>query len=54
MLVGFAAAGQAIEHQIQLGLANAYTPENVRISVLVPIPKGEIGIFHTQVHIGTG
>jgi hypothetical protein len=45
MLVGFAAAGQAIEHQIQLGLANAYTPENVRISVLVPIPKGEIGIY---------
>ena len=45
MLVGFAAAGQAIEHQIQLGLANAYTPENVRISVLVPIPKGEISIY---------
>ena len=44
MLVGFAAAGQAIEHQIQLGLANAYTPENVRIRVLVPIPKGEISI----------
>ena len=27
MLVGFAAAGHAIEHQIQMGKANAYTPD---------------------------
>ena len=41
MLVGFASAGQAIAHQKQLGLANAYTPPMVIISVEAPVSKGE-------------
>tara|TARA_B100000700_G_scaffold326592_1_gene438573 strand:- start:413 stop:853 length:441 start_codon:yes stop_codon:yes gene_type:complete len=45
MLVGFASAGQAIEHQKQLGLANAYTPPMVIISVEAPVSKGEKNIF---------
>ena len=45
MLVGFAAAGHAIEHQIQMGKANAYTPETVTVNVAVPISKGETNMF---------
>ncbi|MGY8787734.1 MAG: hypothetical protein ACKVH5_05490 [Fidelibacterota bacterium] len=45
MLVGFAAAGHAIEHQIQMGKANAYTPENVTVNVAVPVSKGETNMF---------
>ncbi len=45
MLVGFASAGQAIAHQKQLGLANAYTPPMVIISVEAPVSKGEKNIF---------
>ena len=39
MLVGFASAGQAIAHQKQMGLSNAYTPNKIRVSVAVPISK---------------
>ena len=45
MLVGFASAGQAITHQKQMGLANAYTPGTVRVSVAVPISKGNFNTF---------
>ena len=45
MLVGFASAGQAITHQKQMGLANAYTPGTVRVSVEVPISKGDFNTF---------
>jgi hypothetical protein len=45
MLVGFAAAGHAIEHQIQMGKANAYTPENVTVNVAVPVSKGKTNMF---------
>ena len=45
MLVGFASAGQAIAHQIQLDLANAYTPPKVIIFVEAPVSKGEKNIF---------
>ena len=45
MLVGFASAGQAIAHQIQLDFANAYTPPMVIISVEAPVSKGEKNIF---------
>ena len=45
MLVGFASAGQAIAHQKQMGLPNAYSPSNIRISVSVPVSKGEFNIF---------
>ncbi|MFL2983426.1 MAG: hypothetical protein ACJZ12_03435 [Candidatus Neomarinimicrobiota bacterium] len=45
MLVGFASAGQAIAHQQQMGLSNAYTPGKVRISVNVPVSKGEFNTF---------
>ena len=45
MLVGFASAGQAIAHQKQMGLSNAYTPGVVRISVVVPVSKGEFNTF---------
>ena len=45
MLVGFASAGQAIAHQKQMGLSNAYTPGVVRVSVDVPVSKGEFNTF---------
>jgi len=45
MLVGFAAAGQAIEHQIQMGKANAYTPESITMNIVVPISRGETNMF---------
>ena len=45
MLVGFASAGQAITHQKQMGLANAYTPGTVRVSVAVPISKDDFNTF---------
>jgi len=45
MLVGFASAGQAIAHQKQMGLANAYTPNNIMVSVAVPVAKGEFNTF---------
>ena len=45
MLVGFASAGQAISHQKQMGLSNAYTPGIVRVTVDVPVSKGEFNTF---------
>ena len=45
MLVGFASAGQAISHQKQMGLSNAYTPGMVRVTVDVPVSKGEFNTF---------
>ena len=45
MLVGFASAGQAIAHQKQMGLANAYAPGTVRVSVAVPISNGNFNTF---------
>ena len=39
MVVGFAAAGQAVAHQKDLGLSNAYTPGNVQVTVRVPSSK---------------
>lgn len=45
MLVGFASAGQAIAHQKEMGLDNAYLPPNVSVSVAVPISKGEFNTF---------
>ena len=45
MLVGFASAGQAIAHQKQMGLSNAYLPGSVRVIVAVPISKGDFNQF---------
>lgn len=45
MLVGFASAGQAIAHQKKMGLANAYLPSIVNVSVAVPVSKGEFNTF---------
>ena len=45
MLVGFASAGQAIAHQKEMGLSNAYIPNTVVVSVSVPISKA--GDFNT-------
>ena len=45
MLVGFASAGQAIVHQKDMGLSNAYIPNTVVVSVSVPISKGDFNTF---------
>ena len=45
MLVGFASAGQAIAHQKEMGLTNAYLPNDIKVSVVVPIAKGEYNTF---------
>ena len=45
MLVGFAAAGQAITHQIQMEKENAYMPAIVHLNVLVPSSRGEFNTF---------
>ena len=45
MLVGFASAGQAIEHQESLSISNKYIPDMVRVSVNVPVSKGEFNTF---------
>ena len=45
MLVGFASAGQAIEHQESLPISNKYIPDMVRVSVNVPVSKGEFNTF---------
>ena len=45
MLVGFASVGQAVAHQKQMGLSNAYTPGMVRVTVDVPVSKGEFNTF---------
>ena len=45
MLVGFASAGEAIKHQKTMELANAYKPSSVRVSVSVPVSRGEYNTF---------
>ena len=45
MVVGFAAAGQAVAHQKDLGLPNAYTPGNVQVTVRVPSSKDTFNTF---------
>ena len=45
MLVGFASAGQAVSHQNNLGLSNAYVPQEISIRVNVPSSKGETMVF---------
>ena len=45
MVVGFAAAGQAVTHQKQMGLSNAYMPANVQVSVRVPTAKDSFNTF---------
>ena len=45
MLVGFASAGQAIEHQESLQISNKYIPDMVRVNVNVPVSKGEFNTF---------
>ena len=45
MVVGFAASGQAVSHQKDMGLTNAYTPENIQVTVNVPSSKGEVNTF---------
>ena len=45
MIIGFAAAGQAVEHQKQMGLSNAYMPANVQVSVQVPTAKDSFNTF---------
>ena len=48
MLVGFASAGQAISHQNNLGLSNAYVPKEIAIRVNVPSSKGETMVFEAN------
>ena len=45
MLVGFASAGQAIAHQKEMNLSNAYTPLMVSLNVAVPASKDEYNTF---------
>ena len=45
MLVGFASAGQAVTHQNNLGLSNAYVPKEITVRVNVPASKGETMVF---------
>tara|TARA_B100001123_G_C15335672_1_gene1032746 strand:+ start:4742 stop:5182 length:441 start_codon:yes stop_codon:yes gene_type:complete len=45
MVVGFAAAGQAVAHQKQMGLTNAYLPANIQVSVRVPTAKDAFNTF---------
>ena len=44
MLVGFASAGQAIAHQKQMGLSNAYIPGMIRVSVDVPVAANVVNV----------
>ena len=45
MLVGFASAGQAIAHQKEMNLSNAYTPLMVSLNVAVPASRNEFNTF---------
>ncbi len=45
MIVGFAASGQAVSHQKEMGLSNAYLPENIQVTVNVPSSKNEVNTF---------
>ena len=45
MLVGFASAGQAIAHQKDMKLSNAYFPLMVSLNVAVPASRNEFNTF---------
>ena len=45
MLVGFASAGQAIAHQKEMNLSNAYAPIMVSLNVAVPASRNEFNTF---------
>ena len=45
MLVGFASAGQAIAHQKEMNLSNAYTPLVVSLNIAVPASRNEFNTF---------
>ncbi len=45
MLVGFASAGQAIAHQKEMNLSNAYLPLIISLNVAVPSSKEEFNTF---------
>ena len=45
MLVGFASAGQAIAHQKDMKLSNAYSPLMVSLNVAVPASRNEFNTF---------
>ena len=45
MLVGFASAGQAIAHQKEMNLSNAYIPLMVSLNVAVPASRDEYNTF---------
>ena len=45
MLVGFASAGQAIAHQKEMNLSNAYTPLIISLNVAVPTSRDEFNTF---------
>ena len=45
MLVGFASAGQAISHQKEMNLSNAYLPLMVSLNVAVPASRDEYNTF---------
>jgi len=45
MLVGFASAGQAIAHQKEMNLSNAYIPFVISLNVAVPASRDEFNTF---------
>tara|TARA_B100001093_G_C26569385_1_gene902282 strand:+ start:137 stop:577 length:441 start_codon:yes stop_codon:yes gene_type:complete len=45
MLVGFASAGQAIAHQKEMNLSNAYIPLIISLNVAVPASRNEFNTF---------
>ena len=45
MLVGFGSAGQAIAHQNEMNLSNAYTPLVVSLNIAVPASRNEFNTF---------
>ena len=45
MLVGFASAGQAIAHQKEMNLSNAYIPLIISLKVAVPASRDEFNTF---------
>ena len=45
MLVGFASAGQAIAHQKEMNLSNAYIPLIISLNVAVPTSRDEFNTF---------
>jgi len=45
MLVGFASAGQAISHQKEMNLSNAYIPLVISLNVAVPSSRQEFNTF---------